>query len=104
MRTFESLSEREVLALAIQSEEEDARIYADIADGLRANFPASATVFEEMQKEEADHRRRLFDLYRQRFGEHIPLIRRDNVRGFVKRRPIWLNRPLGLERVRNLAA
>ena len=65
MRTFESLSEREILALAIQSEEEDARIYADIADGLRATFPASASVFEEMQKEEANHRSRLFDLYRQ---------------------------------------
>jgi len=100
MRDFDSLSEREILALAIQLEEEDARVYADFAEGLRETYPASAAVFEGMREEEVGHRHRLFDLYRQRFGEHIPLIRRHDVAGFVRRRPIWLVRPLGIEAVR----
>jgi erythrin-vacuolar iron transport family protein len=104
MRDFHSLSEREILALAISLEEEDERIYADFAEGLRESFPASATVFEEMQKEESGHRRRLLELYRAKFGDHIPLIRRNDVRGFVNRRPVWLVRPLGLETVRNQAS
>jgi rubrerythrin len=104
MRNFESLSEREVLALAIELEEEDARIYADFAEGLRENYPASAQVFEGMRQEESIHRHRLFELYKQKFGEHIPLIRRDDVRGFVKRRPVWLYKPLGLEVVRKQAS
>lgn len=104
MRTFESLSEQEILALAISLEEEDERIYADFAEGLRQNFPASAALFEGMRKEEATHRHRLFELYRSKFGEHIPLIRRQDVRGFVHRRPIWLTKPLRLERLRNEAS
>jgi rubrerythrin len=104
MRNFESLSEREVLALAIQLEEDDARIYADFAEGLREAYPASAQVFEGMRQEESQHRHRLFELYKQKFGEHIPLIRREDVRGFVKRRPVWLYKPLGLEVVRRQAA
>jgi rubrerythrin len=104
MRTFNSLSEREILALAISSEEEDARIYADFADGLKDNYPASAEVFRRMQREEDHHRQRLFDLYREKFGEHIPLIRREDVQGFVRHRPIWLVRPLGLDAVRQRAA
>jgi rubrerythrin len=100
MRTFHSLSEREILALAISLEEEDERVYADFADGLRADFAASAAVFDEMRAEESEHRRRLIETYRQRFGDHIPLIRRQDVRGFVQRRPVWLVRPLGLETVR----
>src|SRR5229473_3352877 len=100
MRDFDSLTEREILALAIQLEEEDARVYADFAEGLRETYPASAAVFQGMREEEVGHRRRLFDLYRQRFGEHIPLIRRQDVAGFVRRRPIWLVRPLGIEAVR----
>ena len=104
MRNFESLSEREVLALAIELEEEDARIYADFAEGLRENYPASAQVFEGMRQEESQHRHRLFELYKQKFGEHIPLIRRDDVRGFVKRRPVWLYKPLGLDVVRKQAS
>jgi rubrerythrin len=103
MRDFSELSEREVLALAIANEEEDSRIYADIADGLRENYPASATVFEEMMEEEGEHRRRLLELYRQKFGEHIPLIRRQDVRGFIRHKPVWQVRPLGLDAVRNLA-
>jgi rubrerythrin len=103
MRTFDSLSEREILALAIGLEEEDARIFADFADGLRQDFPASADMFERMRQEESGHRRRLFDLYRQRFGEHIPLLRREDVKGFVRRRPVWLARPLRLEAVRQQA-
>jgi len=104
MRNFESLSEREVLALAIELEEEDARIYADFAEGLRENYPASAQVFEGMRQEESQHRHRLFELYKRKFGEHIPLIRRDDVRGFVKRRPVWLYKPLGLDVVRKQAS
>lgn len=103
MRSFDSLSEREVLALAIGLEEEDARIFADFADGLRQDYPASAEIFDRMQQEEANHRRRLFDVYRERFGEHIPLVRREDVRGFVRRRPVWLARPLRLETVRKQA-
>ncbi len=103
MRDFSDLSEREVLALAIANEEEDGRIYADIAEGLRDNYPASAKVFEEMVSEEGDHRRQLIDLYRVKFGEHIPLIRRQDVRGFVRHQPVWQVRPLGLDAVRKLA-
>jgi len=102
-KAFKDLSEQEILAVAIASEEDDARIYADVADGLRADFPSTAKVFDEMQGEEIDHRRRLAELYRTRFGEHVPLIRREDVRGFVRRRPVWLVRPLGLEAVRGLA-
>jgi rubrerythrin len=100
MRNFDSLSEREMLALAISLEEEDERVYADYAEGLRPDFPASAEVFDGMREEESSHRRRLIDTYKQRFGEHIPLIRRQDVRGFVTRKPVWLVRPLGLETVR----
>src|SRR5262244_1420350 len=104
MRTFDSLSEREILALAITLEEEDERIYADFADGFRAEFPATAQMFEEMREEESSHRRRLLDLYRTKFGDHIPLIRREDVRGFLRRRPIWLARPLRLDAIRRQAA
>ena len=104
MRTFDTLSEREVLALAISLEEEDERIYADFAEGLRQEYPATAQVFDGMQEEESGHRRRLIELYRQKFGEHIPLIRRQDVKGFVERRPIWLARPLRLNAIRAQAA
>ena len=104
MRNFDSLSEREILALAISLEEEDERIYADFAEGLRQDFPASAAVFDGMRGEESGHRRRLIELYREKFGDHIPLLRRHDVRGFVHRKPVWLIRPLGLETVRNQAS
>ena len=104
MRDFHSLSEREILALAISLEEEDERIYSDFAEGLRESFPASAAVFEGMQQEESGHRRRLLELYHEKFGDHIPLIRRHDVRGFVTRRPIWLTRPMRLEAVRKQAS
>jgi rubrerythrin len=100
MRSFKSLSEREVLALAISLEEEDARIYDDFADALKGDYPSTANTLTEMRAEEDGHRHRLIELYRQKFGEHIPLIRRHDVKGFVQRRPIWLVRPLGLEAVR----
>lgn len=100
MRPFDSLSEKELLALAISLEEEDERVYADLAEGLRANFPASATVFDAMRGEESSHRRRLIDIFRERFGEHIPLIRRQDVRGFVNRKAVWLVQPLRLEAIR----
>jgi rubrerythrin len=104
MKSFEELTEREVLALAISLEEEDERVYADFAEGLRESFPASAAVCEGMRQEESGHRRRLLELYKEKFGEHIPLIRRQDVRGFVQRKPVWLVRPLGLETVRRQAS
>ena len=103
MRNFNELSEREVLALAITNEEEDGRIYLDFADRLRADYPASASVFTAMAAEEGDHRRRLFEIYRERFGEHIPLIRRQDVRGFLPPRPIWQLPELRLDQVRQQA-
>ncbi|HTW66817.1 MAG TPA: ferritin family protein [Bryobacteraceae bacterium] len=104
MRSFDSLSEREILALAISLEEEDERVYAEYAEGLRQNFPGSAAVFRGMREEESGHRRRLIELFRKNFGEHIPLIRRQDVRGFVHRNPVWLMRPLGIDTVRNQAS
>ena len=102
-RDFTSLSEQEVLALAISSEEEDARIYQSYADGLREEFPASANVFEEMAGEENEHRRQLLNLHQKRFGDTVPLIRREHVQGFYKRKPDWLIRPLGIDAVRKQA-
>jgi len=104
IRSFESLDEREILALAISLEEEDERIYADYAEGLRQDFPSSAALFEGMREEEADHRHRLVELYRSKFGDHIPLIRRQDVRGFVDRSAIWLLRPLRLDKIRKEAS
>jgi len=104
MRRFDSLSEQEILALAISLEEEDERVYADYAEGLRQDFPASASVFDGMRAEESTHRHRLIDLHQRKFGDHIPLIRRQDVKGFVYRKPVWLVRPLGLDTVRNQAS
>jgi rubrerythrin len=102
-RSFDSLGEQEILALAISSEEDDGRIYLSYADGLRDAYPQSARVFEEMAEEESRHRAALIELHRTRFGETIPLIRREHVRGYYERRPDWLVRPLGIERVRAAA-
>ena len=99
-KSFRNLSEREILALAIQLEEEDSRIYGDFAEGLREAYPATAKAFDDMQAEESRHRQSLIDMYRQRFGDHIPLIRRQDVKGFVERRSTWLVRPLGINAVR----
>ena len=103
-RNFRDLSEREILALAISLEEEDSRIYGEFADGLRERYPRSASMFDQMQHEETLHHSRLVDTYKQRFGNHIPLLRRQDVKGFAERRPIWRVRPLGLETVRKQAA
>jgi rubrerythrin len=104
VKRFADLTEQEVLALAISNEEEDSRIYRGFAEGLRDQFPASAKMFDEMAQEEVRHRGMLFDLYRQKFGEYLPLIRRQDVKGFVSHRPLWLVRPLGLDEVRKYAA
>jgi len=104
MKRFAELSEAEILALAISLEEEDERVYADFADGLRETFPATAKVLEGMGAEESAHRQSLTDLFKQKFGDHIPLIRRQDVKGFVQRKPVWLVRPLGLDAVRRFAA
>jgi len=104
VKRFSDLSEQEVLALAITNEEEDSRIYRGFAEGLREQFPASAKVFDEMADEEVTHRTMLFDLYREKFGEYLPLIRRQDVKGFLHpKQPLWLTRPLGLEDVRKFA-
>ena len=102
-RNFKDLSEREILALAIALEEEDGRVYADFADGLREAYPATAKLFEDMGEEESGHRAALIETYRARFGEHIPLIRRQDVKGFIQRRPFWLTRPLKIAGVRKQA-
>ncbi|HKG76056.1 MAG TPA: ferritin family protein [Beijerinckiaceae bacterium] len=104
MKALSELTEREVLALAIANEEEDARIYQSFADRLRPDFEASAGVFDAMADEERGHRDTLYDLYRQRFGEHLPPIRREDVRGFLKRRPVWWSPNLDLDKMRGEAA
>lgn len=100
MRTFAELSQKEILALAISLEEEHGRIYDEYAHALADNFPASAKIFKDMAAEENLHRQWLIDLFREKFGDHIPLIRSQDVKGFVRHQPIWLVRPLGLEKVR----
>lgn len=102
-RRFSDLSEQEILALAISSEEDDAQIYRTYAERLRKDFAASAAVFDGMAKEEDEHRRRLIELHRSRFGETIPLIRREHVAGFYARRPIWLVENLGIDTIRDEA-
>ncbi|MGU3496179.1 iron exporter MbfA [Xanthobacteraceae bacterium A53D] len=99
-RRFSDLSEQEVLALAISSEEDDSRIYADYAELVRADYPATARVFEGMAAEENGHRRRLIADHERRFGSHIPLIRREHISGYYARRPVWLVKNLGLARIR----
>jgi rubrerythrin len=103
VKRFADLTEQEILALAISNEEEDSRIYRGFAEGLREQFPASAKVFDEMADEEVRHRTMLFDLYRSKFGDYLPLIRRQDVKGFVQHKPLWLVRPLGLDDVRKYA-
>jgi rubrerythrin len=103
MKTFESLTEQQILALAISLEEEDARIFDDFADGLQESYPEQARKFREMRQQEDGHRHRLLEVYKKRFGDHVPLIRRQDVRGFVDRRPVWLVRPLGLRAVQRAA-
>lgn len=103
-RQFSDLSEQEVLALAISSEEDDARIYRSYAERLRGDFPDTAKVFEGMAREEDEHRARLINLHKKRFGDTIPLIRREHVAGYYARRPVWLIENLGLDRIREEAA
>src|SRR6201987_2924040 len=103
MKSFADLNEQEVLALAISNENEDNRIYRSFADGLRGSYPETAALYDRMAQEEIGHHDMLLDLYRKKFGDFLPLIRRQDVKGFVTRRPIWLNRPLGLDAVRKFA-
>ena len=104
MKNISELTEREVLALAISNEEEDGRIYADFAHSLRDDYPDTARMFDDMAIEENDHRRQLIDVFVSRFGDHVPLVRRQDVRGNIARKPVWQVRPLGVEAVRNQAA
>jgi erythrin-vacuolar iron transport family protein len=97
---FSELNEQQILALAISMEEEDARIYRDYARSLEEHYPASAKVLSEMAKEEDHHRQRLIELHQEKFGDHIPLIRKQDIKGFVSRPPLWMVRPLGPEKVR----
>ncbi len=103
MKSLSELSEREVIALAIASEEEDSRVYQHFADRLRPDFPASAEIFDGMAEEEREHRNSLYGFYRSRFGEHLPPIRREDVRGFLKRRAVWWSPHLDLDRMRREA-
>jgi rubrerythrin len=103
MRDFSDLSEREVLALAIGAEEEDGRIYNDLVERMREEYPATARIFSEMAGEESEHRHRLLELYQEKFGDHIPLIRRQDVRGFLSRKPVWQMPKPSIEDVRKLA-
>jgi rubrerythrin len=103
MRKFSDLTVREVLAVAISAEEEDSRIYLAFAEDLAGRYPNSARVFEDMAKEEQGHRNMLLDLYEQRFGPNLPPIRREDVKGFLKRRPIWLTKNLPLDSIRKQA-
>ncbi len=100
VKPFYELNEKELLALAISSEEEDSKIYGSFAEKVRGEFPATAQLLDSMQEQESDHRRRLIDMFQSRFGNKIPLIRRQDVKGFVRRRPIWLNRTLTLPQIR----
>jgi erythrin-vacuolar iron transport family protein len=99
-RAFSSLSEREILSLAVAAEEEDGRIYSEFATRLADPYPGSAALFEAMAAEEDEHRRRLLDHYVERFGTRLVPIRREHVRGFVARKPIWLMKSLSLDAVR----
>jgi erythrin-vacuolar iron transport family protein len=103
MKNFADLTEREVLAVAISSEEEDSRIYMSFAEDLAERYPDSAKIFEEMAEEEKGHRHMLLQMYEQRFGPNLPPIRRDNVKGFLRRRPIWLTKNLSLDTIRKEA-
>ncbi|ATU72532.1 rubrerythrin [Komagataeibacter rhaeticus] len=103
MRKFSSLSDQEILALAISNEEEDGRIYSDFAYALRENYPDTSKIFTDMSVEEDGHRRDLIDLYAQRFGPHIPLIRRQDIADFIVRKPAWQVQTLGIEAVRQHA-
>jgi rubrerythrin len=103
VKRFSELTEQEILALAITNEDEDSRIYRGFSMGLRDQFPASAKVFDEMAEEEIRHRTMLIDLYRTKFGEYLPLIRRQDVKGFIAKKPLWLTRPLPINEVRKFA-
>jgi rubrerythrin len=103
VKRFADLTEQEILALAITNEDEDSRIYRGFAEGLRQKYAASAKVFDEMADEEGRHRTMLFELYRSKFGEYLPLIRRQDVKGFIAKKPLWLMSPLNLDEVRKFA-
>jgi rubrerythrin len=103
MKNFADLTEREVLAVAISGEEEDSRIYMSFAEDLAERYPDSARIFEEMAEEEKGHRHMLLEMYEQRFGPNLPPIRRANVKGFLRRRPIWLTKNLSLDAIRREA-
>ncbi len=100
-RRFHDLSEQEILALAISAEEDDARIYQTYAQSVRETFPGSAALLDGMAEEEGEHRQKLIDLHKARFGDQIPLIRREHVAGYYARKPVWLIENLGIERIRN---
>jgi erythrin-vacuolar iron transport family protein len=103
VKRFADLTEQEVLALAIANEDEDHRIYRSFAAALRSSYPNTAQMYDRMAEEEIGHRDMLLDLHRKEFGEFLPLIRRQDVKGFVARRPVWLTRPLALDAARKFA-
>src|SRR5476649_2694292 len=100
-KALKELTAREVLALAIQAEEEDGRIYADLAERIGKDYPETAKSLKAMHDEEDGHRHRLIELYREKFGEHIPLIRRQDVKGFITRKPLWITANLTVPMIRS---
>jgi rubrerythrin len=103
-RSFKQLTPAEVLALAISLEEEDARILQEFARLLRPNYPKAAAELDEMRVEEDGHRHRLVELFRRKYGEEIPLLHRDDVKGFVRRDPISSIQPWNVARIRRYVA
>jgi erythrin-vacuolar iron transport family protein len=103
MKSFSDLTEQEIIALAISSEDDDARTYSGFANDLMQDYPASAKVFLEMSEEEHEHRRWLTDLYQKKYGDFIPLIRRSDINGFVKHKPTWMLGKLGIDEMRKRA-
>jgi rubrerythrin len=100
IRSFHDLDEREILALAIAAEEEDGKIYGAYAERVKADYPSTGKILEEMRDEESEHRRTLIDLFKARFGDNIPLVRRSDVKGFIRRRPIWMSKILSIKQIR----
>jgi erythrin-vacuolar iron transport family protein len=100
MKSFSQLSEREILALAIANEEDDRRVYMMFNEDLKDRYPATAATFASMADVEASHRDSLLKTYHERFGPNLVAIGRDHVRGFLRRRPVWLIRNLPLSIIR----
>jgi rubrerythrin len=99
-RPFHELNEQEVLALAITSEEDDSRIYGQFAERLKERYPATARTLIMMRDEELGHAHRLMETFKASYGENLPFVRRQDVKGFLTRKPLWLSKLLTVDQVR----